>query len=218
MVRMPKVPDGWFDAESEYLGDGGDRSPMTNGQSESQGMARAEGVSVQTQGPKNPIGPVKGYPEMGRDAWRAGNDAVIVGAVNKYNFAKNLFPGDAEYMTPKLMKTWMMRESGGSPEAFKSDPFQVNNHGDWVPEKGRIAGLTEGQKMTPDASAEAALKWLHYKGRIDESQKLGPYQGHYEALRKYNAAASRVPGIPKGADYANAVLNSAWTSYGDWQK
>jgi hypothetical protein len=157
---------------------------------------------------------------MGRNAWRAANDDVIVGAVKTYNEQHNYFPGDMEYMTPGLMKAWMMRESGGTPEAFKTDPFQVNNADDWPEngEKARVAGLSKDQSMTPETSAEAALKWLQHKGRINREGNRVPYQGHYEALRKYNAAASSVPGIPLGADYANDILNRAWGSYGDWQK
>ena len=175
------------------------------------------GGEPKATGPKYPIGPVKDHPETGKDAWRAANDDVIVAAANRYNSERNLLPGDAEYVTPKLMKAWQMRESGGSPEAFKTDPFQVNKRGDWADEKSKVAGLTKGQKMTPETSAEAALKWLHYKGRIDDKGRLGPYQGHYEGLRKYNAAPT-APGIPLGSDYANAVLNNAWASYGDWQQ
>ena len=122
-------------------------------------------------------------------------------------------------MSPPLMKSWMMRESGGSPDAFKTDPFQVNKLGDWPEDnmKSRVAGLTKRQQMTPETSAEAALKWLKYKGQIDRHGNRVPYQGHYEALRKYNAAPT-APGIPVGADYANAVLSNAWASYGDWQQ
>jgi hypothetical protein len=120
-------------------------------------------------------------------------------------------------MTPEFMKAWQMRESGGTADAFKTNPFQVNKRGDWVSDKGKFAGLTESQKMTPETSAEAALKWLHYKGRIDDERNRVPYQGHYNALKNYNAAPG-TPGIPKGADYANAVMNNAWASYGDWQQ
>jgi len=113
-----------------------------------------------------------------------------------------------------------MQESGGSPNAFKTDPFQVNNAGDWPKDnmKAKVAGLSQGQAMTPEASADAALKWLHYKGRIDPDNpnRLGPYLGHYEALKKYNA--KDLNGLLWGVDYANAVLNNAWASYGDWQK
>lgn len=115
-----------------------------------------------------------------------------------------------------------MRESGGSPEAFKTDPFQVNKPGDWpkgTDEKSRIAGLSQGQAMTPQTSAEAALKWLHYKGRIvpDHPMRLGPYLGHYEALRNYNALPSS-DGAKNGSEYANDVVNRAWASFGDWQR
>jgi len=220
VVRMPQVPDGWFDAdsESERRGD----ALVTNSQPDGARIARNERAGQQAAAtkPANPIGPVKGYPEMGRDAWRAGNDDVIVVAVKKFNSEHGYFPGDAEFMTPQLMKAWMMQESGGSRHAFETDPFQVNKHGDWpaTGEKTRISGLHKGQKMQPDTSAGAALNWLHYKGRINNDGKQVPYQGHYEALRKYNAAPGSTPGVPKGADYANAVLKSAWGSYVDWQK
>jgi len=204
MARLPIVPENWLDADQQGSG----------------GSSASAGEDPQAAGPKNPIGPVEGYPETGKNAWRAANDDTIVAATNKYNSERNLLPGDAEYMTPKLMKAWQMRESGGSPEAFKTDPFQVNKLGDWPDDnmKSKMAGLTKGQKMTPETSAEAALKWLHYKGRINEKTKgLTPYQGHYEGLRRYNAALT-APGIPRGADYANAVLNNAWASYGVWQQ
>lgn len=203
MVRLPIVAENWLDGDQPS----GDESivPADNG-----GAAGNEG-------PKNPIGPVRGYPEDGKDAWRAGNDDTIVAAVDKYNSDHQYYPGDAEYMTPQLMKAWMMQESGGSPDAFKTDPFQVNT-GNWAPEKHRIAGLSQGQAMSPQTSADAALKWLHYKGRIDPDNpnRLGPYLGHYEALKKYNA--KDLNGLPRGVDYANSVLNKAWASYGDWQQ
>jgi len=180
-----------------------------------------DGSYLPSPGPKNPIGRVQGYPETGKNAWRAGNDDAIVAAANKYNGENGYFPGDAEYMSPQLMKAWQMRESGGSRQALQTDPFQVNNPRDWASEKYKIAGLTEGQVMTPHASADAALKWLHYKGQIGgnrDHQSLVPYQGLYMALRNYNAAPGTINGIPKKDDYANTVLNNAWASYGDWQK
>lgn len=186
-------------------------------------LGRPDGNYPPMAGPENPIGPVKGYPETGRDAGRAGNDDVIVAAVNKYNEMNRYLPGDAEYMTPQLMKSWMMQESGGSRRAFAIDPFQVNNRGDWAPEKGKIAGLIEGQAMTPQASADGALKWLRYKstwpGRISSSPLArGAHYGMYEALRNYNAKSGFDDGIPLKDSYANAVLNRAWASYGDWQE
>jgi hypothetical protein len=145
---------------------------------------------------QGPIGAIESYPEDGKNAWRASNDAAIVAAVNRHNAERNLYPGDAEFMTPPLMKSWMMEESGSSADraAFERDPFQVNNPGDY-PKKGdeklRIAGLRKDQVMTPETSADAALKWLAYKGRLhrDENDKVrrGPYWTPYEALRNYNA-------------------------------
>ena len=100
MARLPIVPENWLDADQQGSG----------------GSSASAGEDPQAAGPKNPIGPVEGYPETGKNAWRAANDDTIVAATNKYNSERNLLPGDAEYMTPKLMKAWQMRESGGSPE------------------------------------------------------------------------------------------------------
>jgi hypothetical protein len=150
VARLPIVPENWLDGDQQAGG----------------GSSASAGGESKPSGPKNPIDPVEGYPETGRNAWRAANDDTIVAAADKYNSERNLLPGDMEYIAPKLMKVWMMRESGGSPEAFKTDPFQVNNPRDWPADnmKSKVAGLTKGQKMTPETSAEAALKWLHYKG------------------------------------------------------
>jgi hypothetical protein len=208
MVRMPIIPEGWLDGGQD---------------SGTEAIAPANAGGTASTGPRNPIGPVQGYPEDGRHAWRAANDDVIVKAVKDYNSSGGHLPGDMTYMTPQLMKTWMMRESGGRPEAFRTDPFQVNNAGDWpegTNEKSRIAGLSRGQAMTPQTSADAALKWLHYKGRRnpDNPERLGPYLGHYYALRNYNAAPGSTGGIPNKDEYANDVVNRAWSSYGNWQK
>ena len=184
-------------------------------------LGRPEGNYQSASGQKNPIGPVLGYPETGNNSWRASNDDVIVAAANRYNAENRYFPGDAEYMTPQLMKSWMMEESGSGTHRryFETDPFQVNVVGDWVAEKGRIAGLTKGQKMTPQASAEAALKWLQYKGTLHRSDgSAAYYRGPYRALRNYNARSGFVDGTPKKDVYANSILNRAWASYGDWQE
>ena len=208
MVRLPIVAENWLDGDQPS----GDKpiAPADSG-----------GGAAGNSAPVNPIGPVQGYPEDGQHAWRAANDEVIVAAAKKYNTEHQYQSGDAEYMTPKLMKAWMMQESGGTPDAFKTDLFQVNKAGDWDPAKANknFAGLSQGQAMAPQTSADAALKWLHYKGRIDtdgKPPKWVPYQGHYEALRNYNAAP--LNGLPNGVDYADSVLNKAWASYGDWQQ
>ncbi|MBA2589361.1 MAG: hypothetical protein H0U98_12140 [Alphaproteobacteria bacterium] len=101
MVRLPVVPENYLD----------DGQP-----SDQQNFAPpyGGGGGAPVAGPKNPIGPVEGYPEDGKHAWRAGNDDVIVEAAKGYNARGAYLPGNAEYMTPKLMKSWMMRESGGA--------------------------------------------------------------------------------------------------------
>jgi len=175
---------------SENAGATGKSAPMTMEQVDPNELVpgRPDGNYLPASGPKNPIGPVQGYPETGKSAWRAGNDDAITAAAERHNSVNGYVPGDAGYITLKLMKSWMMRESGGIRGAFESDPFQVNKLGDWpqgTDEKIRIAGLSKGQVMTPQTSSDAALKWLQYKGRInpDDPNRLGPYRGHYEALK-----------------------------------
>jgi hypothetical protein len=145
----------------------------------------------------------------------------FITAVNRHNATRNLYPGDAEFMTPKLMKSWMMEESGSSADraAFERDPFQVNNPGDHTEksgEKSRIAGLRKDQIMTPETSADAALKWLAYKGRLHrgESGRLGPFWTPYEALRNYNGNVrdyegpeAMYRGMRHHDAYANRILS-----------
>jgi hypothetical protein len=100
MVRLPVVPENYLDDHQP--------SDQPNFAAPDRGGGGAPVV-----GPKNPIGPVEGYPEDGKHAWRAANDDVIVEVVRKYNSDNQRFPGDSGYMTPGLMKSWMMRESGG---------------------------------------------------------------------------------------------------------
>ena len=117
------------------------------------------------------------------------------------------------------MKAWMMRESGGTPEAFKRDPFQVNNAQDWVSEKARFAGLSQGQAMTPQTSADAALKWLQYKGTVhDANGRPVSYRGHYTAFQRYNVGRGFIHGVPAAEDYANTVMNNARASYGNGEQ
>jgi len=199
VVRMPKVPDGWFDAEPDFLSEKCDQSPVTNGQSESE----------------KAIGPVVGYPEMGRDAWRAANDGAILSATGKFNNEHGYQPDDPRHVSPQMMKSWMMQESGGDRGAFESDPFQVNHPGDWVPEKANEAGLVEGQIMTPQTSAEAALKWLRFKGSVHDSRhNITSYRGNRAALMGYNGRNDLIDGIPFKLHYAETILNKMRNSYG----
>jgi hypothetical protein len=56
--------------------------------------------------------------------------------------------------------------------------FFIFRYQNWGPQ-WRDCRLCRRIGLTPETSAEAAVKWLHYKGRIDEkTTRLGPYQGH----------------------------------------
>lgn len=168
--------------------------------------------------PETSIGPVQGYPETGKDAWRAGNDAAILSATGKYNKENGYSPDDPRYVSPQVMKSWMMQESGGTRGAFESDPFQVNNARDWAPDKASRGGLTRNQTMTPQTSADAALKWLQYKGSVhDASGAVTSYRGNRTALMGYNGRNDLMDGIPFKQHYADSILNRARDSYGDGQ-
>lgn len=159
---------------------------------------------------KNAIGPISGYPETGEDSWRASDDAAFIKAVASYDTEYGLKSGDSLYVSPKLLKAWAMVESGGSQPEFLSDPLQVNKAGDWVEEKTAIAGLVEGQKMTPFTSAQAALKWLYYKGTIyDVNSDVVGYRSLSEALFRYNGNMNYFPDpfIPHAQWYANRILS-----------
>lgn len=205
MVRLPKVPGGWLDADSSGLV-GRDFQSEDNG----------GGGSLSGSTPGNSIGPIQGYPETGRDAWRAGNDEAILNATGKYNAENGYQPGDPRYVSPQMMKSWMMQESGGTRRAFESDPFQVNVPRDWVADKASRAGLTRNQAMTPQTSADAALKWLQYKGSVhDASGAVTSYRGNRAALMGYNGRTDLMGGIPFRQHYADSILNRARDSYGD---
>lgn len=194
MVRMPIVAENYLDVDGES------KIKTAAPPVEAGGSA----------GPKNPIGPIPGYPEDGKHAWRAANDDAFVAAADKYNNDNVYWPSDPEYVTPRLVKAMAMRESGGNPEVFKRDPLQVNNPGDWVANKAKVAGLSYGQDMTPQASAEAALKWLQYKGtERDAKGNAVRYRGHYEALKNYNGKGGLINGVPAKENYATAVMNNA---------
>ena len=93
-----------------------------------------------------------------------------------------------------MLKAWAMVESGGSPDAFATDPLQVNNPGDWDDRKTDIAGLTQNQEMTPETSAEAALEWRRYKGYIhDETGAETEGRGDFQAFRRYNGNTNPPP-------------------------
>jgi len=72
MVWLPIVAENWLDGDQPS--DDVSVAPVDSG-----------GGSAGDAGPEHPIGPVQGYPEDGKHAWRAANDDTIVAAVDKYN-------------------------------------------------------------------------------------------------------------------------------------
>lgn len=186
---------------------------MSQGQgaqpSEPRSSSAAPGNSAPTQ-QKNSIGPITGYPETGKNAWRAANDAVFINAANKYNEAQHLSPGDSRYVTPKQLKAQAMVESGGNRTAFETDPLQVNNPLDWTDKKAPVAGLKPGEKMTPAKSAEAALLWQGFKGEIHDGKgKVASYKSRYNTLRDYNGSPTvrRDTGEQQKDYYARTVID-----------
>jgi hypothetical protein len=113
--------------------------------------------------------------------------------------------GDQGFKTPEFMKAWAMIKSGGegSKNAFLSDPFQVNNPGDWVPEKLQRFGLRKHQTMAPAASAFAALEWLRIKSRVHDGRGGVRILGDEGALERYNG--NRVKTRQSGE-----LLHSQW--------
>ena len=168
-------------------------------------QAAAAPSSLQTA-----IDPIPGYDETGDNAWRAANDQTFLDAVNRYNTANGYRPGDPGYWTANMLKAQAMQESGGSRHAFETDPLQVNSHRrDWDPiYKPKVTGLTSPEQlMTPQISADAALKWLQYKGWVHDGRgRAVRYRGDDGALQRYNAKdpqyAAKVDGLIDAAGRA----------------
>jgi RHS repeat-associated protein len=161
------------------------------------------------------IRPVPGYSENGNNLWRTANDALIIQAVDVFNDAHGYSSGDSGYLTPELVKAWMMEESGGTQSAFLRDPMQVNNPGDWTDLKTEM-GLAKGESMTRGISIAAALGWLEYKGTPGRMDKFGEYiytgsyRGDRNALTNYNGNTRIYPqdgGVQKRYVYSDQILS-----------
>lgn len=213
---MPKSPARRFGPSvlrtSGLPVDGGvrDRAPQNPVAQENHSKLNGSrgGTSVRTHALPSRLRPIPGYTETGTASWRAANDQVFIQAADRFNKAHGFTPGHPQYVDPLLVKAWAMVESGGSKSAFLRDPLQVNNPGDWVPEKQAMLGLTKGQVMTPPVSTDQALKWLDYKGRMrDRADQPRIWQGLEYALRRYNGNPKPHPsGVPHSVWYARHVL------------
>lgn len=161
----------------------------------------------QESGPRTPVGPVPGYPETGKNSWRAGLDDQITTSADQFNTDNGYKPGDPLYMTPQTLKSWIMQESGGSQKAFQSDPLQANNSGDWDNAKANV-GLTRGQQMTPEASINGGLDWFRLKANHLANQSPSGEVSMSDALKAYNGNTKTDPnGLPHNQNYANAILS-----------
>lgn len=216
-------PDGHMEDRYSMGGDGwGTSDGMPNGVGYGRGMYNllqgqidkmealmaAAGVeAAQQQG----IGAIAGYPETGSNAWRAANDQVFTNAAYIFDQDNTISPGSPMYITPMQLKAQAMIESGGSPQAFATDPLQVNVAGDWSAQKAAVTGLQQGQTMTPAISAAASLKWLLNKATIyDSSGNDIGFRSMHDALRNYNGNTRVYPnqgGLQHRDWYANQVIS-----------
>ncbi len=175
---------------------GGTVSSMTGGNFGDGAVAAAMQRLYNDEQAKKAIGSISGYPQTGKNSWRAQDDAAFIKAAVTYDAKFGYKPGDRLYVSARLLKAWAMVESGGTKSAFLSDPLQVNNAGDWVAAKLKYTTLTgPNETMTPFISAKSALLWLHYKaGTIDIL---------FEAFAQYN-------GNTRIYDYTNGLQHNLW--------
>lgn len=96
--------------------------------------------------------------------WHQMHDAMIVRVVEDFNRQKGWHEGHASRLDPAIVKAWALQESGGHREIFtRGDMMQMNNAGDWAPEKEWF-GVRRGERLSPEKSLRTALEWAYYKG------------------------------------------------------
>jgi hypothetical protein len=179
------------------------------------GTRPAGHAAGQVAPPRTRVAAMPGFPESGRNSWRSSNDLGFIAAADFYNKKYGLKPGDQGFRTPEFLKAWAMRESGGegNEREFRTDPFQMNNAGDWTRHKQKIAGIRQGQVMTPAASAYGALEWLRDKAIVqDGRQNIVEILSDEEALQEYNTVkrvTRQSGGLPHKVWYAKSILEMA---------
>lgn len=115
-------------------------------------------AAAQTESTTLPV--FAGYQED----WHQAHDAMIVRVVEDFNTRMGWGPGHEDRLDPALVKAWALQESGGHREIFtRGDMMQMNNPGDWAPEKEWF-GVQRGERLSPEESLRAALQWAYYKG------------------------------------------------------
>ena len=124
-------------------------------------------------------------------------------------------------ITPALVKSHMLEESGGngpgSKAAWKVDPLQVNVPGDWGREK-ELVGLVKPSKRnegTVENNVRAAIHYLSRKGfgasaRPAAERPQGFFDGWPKALQRYNGRRDRTDTDRHYSDeYADKILKRA---------
>lgn len=116
--------------------------------------------------------------------WHQAHDAMIVAVVEEFNASYGWTGDHPQRLDPALVKAWALQESGGHHTVFtRGDMMQMNNNGDWAAEKEWF-GVRRGQRLTPEQSLRAALKWAYYKGEETRPMRGGaPSDGWYRTVR-----------------------------------
>ncbi len=155
-------------------------------------------------------------------------DALIVRLVDEFNAAKSEGCGGTAQqaakiadLTPALVKSHMIEESGGNGPASKAawavDPLQVNVPGDWGDEK-MLVGLAKPLKRnegTAELNVRAAIRYLSRKGfgasgRPASERPKGFFDGWPKALQRYNGRRDRTETDRYYSDeYADKIVKRA---------
>ena len=154
----------------------------------------------------------------------AEHDRIIAAVVADFNANKMQYAGCTEEqskeipdMTPQLLKSFLIQESGGSTTAWNSDPGQVNVPGDWNQEKAAL-GLQKSERRNEGelrANIVAALKYLVRKGfgrsgQAAANRPSGCFDGWDVALQRYNAGKGVTEdGRPVADEYTKRIMKRA---------
>jgi RHS repeat-associated protein len=174
----------WYDGKTgDYLGPAGGRFFELRGTSCGGGGGSRSGSWFFGDGG---VGGAGGAPQNPCPR-QSSLDPTIQSDVDKYNADKGFSSGSAESLDATLVEAMVAVESGSDTSAYKSDPMQVNNAGDWVPEKGSVAGLTKGVAPGQSLGIQAGIAWLTYKA-YSRSAWNAPltFRGWDSAVTRYN--------------------------------
>lgn len=133
------------------------------------------------------------------------HDALIVELVQRFNDDVSAGIGGTPEqaaqvppLDPNLVKSWMIQESGGTPDAWAVDPLQINVPGDIFGYKSEL-GLTQATVRntgTVEANLWAAIRFMARKGFGQSGQPVGnrpdgTFDGWETAIERYNGRTDR---------------------------